>query len=158
MSDFRIRSSTPFDLAAILEIERENSTAAHWQEKDYAQMWGNPLSDRVGFVAEREGAVVGFLVAREILGEWELENVAVSPELQQQGVGTALIEHLFEVLGRRRGTRLFLEVRESNRAAQKLYLRQGFREIGRRTGYYNDPPEDALLFEKIFDDLSMKMR
>ena len=38
-----------------------------------------------------------------------------------------------------------LEVRMSNRAAQKLYAKLGFVEVGERRRYYNDNGEDALL-------------
>lgn len=158
MSEFTIRSSTPFDCTAILKIERECPTAAHWSEDAYQQLWGNPQADRVGFVAEAAGEVVGLLVAREIAGEWELENVAVAETAQHRGVGTALLQKLFGLITNSRGSRLFLEVRESNLAARRLYESQGFELAGRRKNYYADPPEDALLFEKKFDDLSMKIR
>jgi ribosomal-protein-alanine N-acetyltransferase len=121
-------------------------------------MWGDPRPERVGFVAESQGRVVGFLVAREIAGEWELENVAVAPEASCQGIGTSLIEDLLRKLRKERAQRVFLEVRESNFEARKLYERQGFQLVGRRNRYYSGPEEDALLFEKKLADLSMKIR
>ncbi len=159
MTGFTIRSSTPFDLNAILQIERCCPTAAHWNEPAYRQLWGSPQPERVGFVAVGDdGSVLGFLVAREIAGEWELENVAVAAATQHRGIGRALLHRLFEVIAGAKGSRLFLEVRESNLPARRLYQSQGFQLTGNRKNYYNDPPEDALLFEKKFDNLSMKIR
>ncbi len=41
----------------------------------------------------------------------------------------------------------FLEVRESNTAAQALYRKLGFVEIGRRSKYYDDPEETAIVMQ-----------
>ena len=136
----------PFDYCAILEIERACPKAAHWSEEIYQQLWGNPETDRIGLIAESDGRIVGFLVAREIVGEWELENIAVASDAQRQGVGTALMQRLFERAITTGANRLFLEVRESNLEARKLYERQGFQLVGRRKMYYSGPAEDALLF------------
>ena len=46
------------------------------------------------------------------------------------------------------GAALRLEVRESNAAARALYTKHGFRETGRRRGYYRDPIEDAVLYAR----------
>jgi ribosomal-protein-alanine N-acetyltransferase len=48
-------------------------------------------------------------------------------------------------LRRRRVDEVYLEVRESNRSAQALYLSAGFRPVGQRAGYYRNPREDALV-------------
>ena len=46
---------------------------------------------------------------------------------------------------------LTLEVRDSNGPARALYAKLGFREIGRRRGYYRDPREDALILRKEWE-------
>jgi len=56
----------------------------------------------------------------------------------------ALIDHA-EKAG---GSKILLEVRESNRPARRLYEKHAFRECGRRLKYYNDPFEDAILYER----------
>lgn len=157
MSDYAIRQSVPFDLDAILKIERANPPAAHWSEDAYRQLWGDPAASRIGFVAESEGRILGFVVAHEIVDEWELENIAVAPEAQRQGIAAALVQHLVEVLQRSEGKRLLLEVRESNAAARALYDGQGFAVSGRRRNYYSNPSEDALLFEKKIGNPGMKI-
>jgi ribosomal-protein-alanine N-acetyltransferase len=165
MSEFIVRASTPFDLSAILQIERANPTAAHWSESEYVKLWNNSEREWIGVVAESEGAVIGFAIAREVVvergvsHEWELENIAVSPGFQGKGVGTALLREVWaRIEPLPASCRVILEVRESNFAARKLYERQGFQVSGRRKNYYQNPAEDALLFQKIFPDLSMKIR
>ena len=165
MNEFTIRSSTSSDLAAIVRIERANPAAAHWSESEYSKLWTKSDRDWVGFVAESAGEIIGFAIARETLREadappeWELENMAVAPEFHGRGVGTALLrELLVGVAPLQTSCKMMLEVRESNIGARRLYENQGFEQVGRRKNYYGNPPEDALLFEKKFTDLSMKIR
>ncbi|GGI87688.1 ribosomal protein S18-alanine N-acetyltransferase [Halopseudomonas pertucinogena] len=86
--------------------------------------------------------------------ECHLLNLTVKPESQSNGLGGKLLEHLLR-RGRERGAEtVFLEVRESNRAAIHLYERTGFNEIGRRRGYYPavGGREDALVMAcTLFD-------
>jgi ribosomal-protein-alanine N-acetyltransferase len=102
------------------------------------------VTDYLGYslvVAEVEGGVVGFAVWRGVgEGEWELLNVAVDPIARGRGVGRALVEAL-------PAGRIFLEVRESNAGARRLYERSGFAVVGRRRGYYQAPAEDGIVME-----------
>lgn len=95
-------------------------------------------------VAESGGTISGFLVARVVASEWEIENVAVAPCAHRQGVGGALVRESVERARRAGATSVTLEVRESNGAARRLYERAGFRQDARRRGYYHQPEEDAL--------------
>jgi ribosomal-protein-alanine acetyltransferase len=158
MTDYRIRESVPFDLAAILQIEHSNPSAAHWNEASYAELWNNPQSSRICFVAENDGELLGFVIGKEVAAEYELENIAVKPEAKQQGIGRALLQHLVSRVTAAEGEKLLLEVRDSNEPARKLYESQGFVISGRRKGYYRDPTEDALLYEKKIANSSMKIR
>jgi len=96
-------------------------------------------------VAEREGQVVGFVVARAAAGECEILNLAVAPEARRQGVGRELLTNL---LSRHPGE-FFLEVRESNQAALRFYEFLGFRKITERLQYYANPVEPAIVM-KLF--------
>ena len=112
---------------------------------------------RLALVAEAtadapgESTLLGFLVARQLAPEWELENIAVVPRAQRMGVGKRLLEALFEEARRTRSRSLFLEVRESNLAARSLYRSLGFGETGRRKSYYTSPLEDAVLYSRTVD-------
>ena len=151
--DYLIRSATAQDVAAITRLERESSTAAHWTERQYESRLGDPsLSERLILVAwlETSTAILGFLVARHVSREWELENIVVASEAHRRGIGTALLAELLSHA--HAGDAVFLEVRESNSAARGLYAKLGFEESGRRRAYYSNPPEDAVLYRKTMQD------
>ena len=94
------------------------------------------------------GALVGYLIVSRYVDAWHVMNVAVDPEQRGRGVGTMLLERLFELTAddARRG--YTLEVRVSNVKAIDLYERLGFRSRGLRRGYYTDNREDALIMWK----------
>ena len=91
------------------------------------------------------GSVAGFVVARLIVPEAELESIAVAGEFQRRGVARELFAALAEALGRSGVGEIMLEVRAGNEAALRFYRSMGFVEEGRRRGYYADPVEDAVL-------------
>jgi ribosomal-protein-alanine N-acetyltransferase len=75
-------------------------------------------------------------VVQIILDEAHLLNITVKPENQGRGLGLTLLEHLMAIAYKADARECFLEVRDSNTAAFKLYERYGFNEIGRRRDYY----------------------
>jgi ribosomal-protein-alanine N-acetyltransferase len=97
-------------------------------------------------VALLDERVVGYAVFW-IVGDYaELSDIAVEEMWRQRGIGEMLVTAVVEgcsVLGVRS---LFLEVRESNIPARKLYEKKDFSEITRRRRYYTNPVEDALVF------------
>ena len=80
-----------------------------------------------------------------ILDEAHITTIAVEPAFRGQHIGERLLVGLIDA-GVERGARwMTLEVRKSNLAAQALYRKYGFREIGTRKGYYSDNREDAIV-------------
>ncbi|MBF7730646.1 ribosomal protein S18-alanine N-acetyltransferase [Pseudomonas sp. N040] len=79
---------------------------------------------------------VGHGVIQVILDEAHLLNITVKPESQGRGLGLRLLEQLMQRATQLNARECFLEVRDSNRAAYRLYERYGFNEIGRRRDYY----------------------
>jgi ribosomal-protein-alanine N-acetyltransferase len=135
--EVNLRRIEPADAESVLEIQARSPEAAQWSRADYA-------ADLEGWVAQEDGAVVGFLVARRFADELEILNVAVAPQARRKGIGSGLVQQALE-WGRALGaTRVFLEVRASNQAALRFYDVHGFRVTGRRARYYADPVEDAL--------------
>src|SRR5580704_2548806 len=133
----------------MIELERGSDSAAHWNRREYEMLFtaGAPL--RISLVAvpeSSEGEVAGFVVARSLGFEWEIENVVVAGERRRSGIGSALMQALLQNLRSAGVPGVLLEVRESNTAARRLYEKLGFALEGRRRGYYQDPVEDALLF------------
>jgi [ribosomal protein S18]-alanine N-acetyltransferase len=146
-SPLRIRPATPADIPAILCLEHALASAAHWGEPAYRQIFAPDSPSRIALVLEDEGySLCGFVVARLIPGECELENIAVSQSLQRAGAGTLLLRSLVAETRQRNLHSIRLEVRESNAAARSLYVKCGFASMGRRPKYYSNPEEDAVLY------------
>ncbi|PRX37503.1 ribosomal-protein-alanine N-acetyltransferase [Meinhardsimonia xiamenensis] len=106
------------------------------------------LAEPAVFCVVRDG---GLLVGRAVAGEAELLTLAVAPERRRRGTGRALVM-AFEAEAARRGAgRAFLEVAEDNAAARSLYSALGWRECGRRRGYYataSGGRVDAVIMER----------
>ena len=159
----KLRSATAADITFIMDLERASPTAAHWTEAQYRQVvqpgGGDP--ERFVLVAEavpspdaREGSdsisrILGFLIARHVAAEWELENIVVAPAARREGLGKQLLDGLLARAEETNSEAVFLEVRESNTAARSLYQRAGFHQIGRRKSYYANPDEDAILYRRV---------
>jgi ribosomal-protein-alanine N-acetyltransferase len=131
-----IRRGGADDLEAVAAIQEASPGAACWRVADYLEQ---------DFRVAMEGSrIVGFLVARTLAAdEREILNLAVVPDFRRKGVARALLDSAFE--GFRGG--VFLEVRESNEVAHKFYKSLGFKELGRRAGYYDSPPESAIVMK-----------
>jgi ribosomal-protein-alanine N-acetyltransferase len=126
-------------------IQNEGTEAARWSAADYESAIRNGW---YASVAEGDGALAGFLVARAQLGELEILNMAIRSQLRRHGAGSLLLREALE-FGRRMGAKTaFLEVRESNSPAVAFYGAHGFDVAGRRKRYYSDPAEDALLLSR----------
>lgn len=96
------------------------------------------------------GTVLGYLSAQVVLDEGYINNVAVRPQNRRMGVAAALLEELQQVALEMELSFLTLEVRASNEAAQALYAKHGYLEMGCRRGYYVHPKEDAILMTLEF--------
>lgn len=81
----------------------------------------------------------GFVLSRRVADEAEILSVVMASQSRGRGHAGPLLEHHLQTLAQARVRQVFLEVEEGNRPAQALYLSHGFREIGRRAGYYSRP-------------------
>ena len=142
-----IRSARLHDVPAILAIEQQAPSAAHWTTEQYSQL----VEDGVVLVAEEGGKLCGFVCARAVAGEWEIENVVVAAEFLRRDIASKLVRELIQRAQNEAASAILLEVRESNVPASRLYEKRGFREVGRRPLYYRDPAEDAILYALRFD-------
>jgi [ribosomal protein S18]-alanine N-acetyltransferase len=133
----QIRRADASDIAGIERVQASSPEAAHWKAAQYL--------DYDCWVAIADDRVAGFLVSRAIVDEREILNVAVDPEVRRRGIGEALIRRELDC-----GAHAwFLEVRQSNETARRLYGRLGFIEASRRRGYYDSPREDAIVMTKF---------
>ena len=142
-----IRSAALNDVPSILAIEQQAPGAAHWTVEQYKKLVGSG----VVLVAEEAGKLCGFVCAKAVAGEWEMENVVVAAEFLRRGIANQLVRELIQRAAGEAASAILLEVRESNLPARRLYEKHGFREVGRRRVYYRDPMEDAILYALRFD-------
>jgi [ribosomal protein S18]-alanine N-acetyltransferase len=152
--EFEIRPMTEGDIAAVLAIAESLPEAPKWAREAYEAALKHDAESalrRVAVVAETaydpypKRVVAGFAVASVVARTAELESIAVEKPAQRHGAGAALLQALISELRSAGAQELTLEMRVSNKPAKDLYAQAGFRETGRRRGYYQNPVEDAVL-------------
>ena len=137
-----IRQATHRDVAAAAALE-QRCFSDPWSETAIRETFAAP--GMLSLVAMNGDLLGGYVIARAIAGEAEIMNLAVAPEVRGHRLGGRLLDAMLERLRQAAGREVFLEVREGNAAARGLYRSRGFREIGRRSGYYRHPVEDAIV-------------
>jgi ribosomal-protein-alanine N-acetyltransferase len=130
------------DMADVLEIENA-SFEFPWSEEDFIRC----LRQRncIGMVAEHDDKVVGFMIYELHKTRLHILNFAVGVAWRRQGVASQMVAKLIGKLSVQRRTRITLEVRETNLAAQLFFRTQNFRAVSVLRGFYEDTPEDAYL-------------
>jgi ribosomal-protein-alanine acetyltransferase len=144
----KVRGLEPGDVDAILSIQAESPEVAQWSRGAYERFAQEKM---IGWTAEADGSISGFVTARQVTGDAEILNFAVRSDARRSGVGTLLLNEVLAWAESARIEKIYLEVRESNRAARAFYERRGFHETGRRPRYYEAPTEDALLLALSLD-------
>jgi len=153
----KIRKATANDICSMMDLARESATAAHWTEQQYRDLLSPAATaHRLAIVAQAEPEVsnpstpekglLGFLIARFLAPECELENIVVSSAARRRGIGKQLLHALLLAARETNSESVFLEVRESNQAARAFYEQVGFKLDGRRKSYYSNPSENAILY------------
>ena len=144
---WRIRAAEERDLPAIHTLEVA-SFADPWPLTGFRE-----LLDRshVTFevVETAAGALLAYFIVLRAADEAEVANLAVQPHARRAGIGRAVLERLLARAAQEGVRAVYLEVRESNVAAQALYAAHGFVQAGRRRGYYRKPDEDALVLRRV---------
>lgn len=141
-----IRDMAYADLEQVLEVEQQ-AHSIPWKEKHFQ----NCLE--AGYrclVLEEQGNIIAYFVFHPVLEEANLLNIAVLPSLQGKGYGQTLMHALFDMARVEGCSSVFLEVRESNQQAVRLYEKLGFSEIARRKDYYPaiEGRENAIVMNK----------
>lgn len=147
MNGVCVRVGMEGDLAAVIALERTTAEAPHWSEVEYAAAIGEcgGYVRRRLFVAEADGAVIGFAVGKVAGDVAELESVAVDTKMRRGGVGRALCEAVIAWCRGERVMAVELEVRAASAGAIGLYRGLGFVSMGVRPRYYSEPVDAALL-------------
>ncbi|WOF16725.1 ribosomal-protein-alanine N-acetyltransferase [Methanoplanus sp. FWC-SCC4] len=152
VENITIRRAKKADLSVINNIEKQLFTDP-WDESAFLDALF--FYQNTFFVAEENGKILGFVIAGiEDTGEaiyGHIMNIATVPECRNQGLGGRLMQRIeFECLVL--GTEgVQLEVRVSNKEAQRFYQKMGYSQVFVIGGYYSDG-EDAILMMKWFDN------
>jgi ribosomal-protein-alanine N-acetyltransferase len=135
------------ELPSVALIERAAFTDP-WSEKSFRDALSHPS---IYFAAARSGAgeVLGYVVAWFVADEGQIANLAVAPEGWGKGIGRALLDAALREASVRDIAYVYLEVRDSNDRARRLYRSRDFEEVGRRRGYYRRPVEDAIVLRHM---------
>ena len=136
-----IKQAEPHHLSEIAQQEREIFPDP-WSEGLLARKMEDPST--IFCVAEHEGQIKGYAILQLIHPEAELINIAVAPSHRRGGIGRALLEDILHKAAAKQITSIHLEVRENNHAAIALYRTRGFRPVGLRKHYYENPREHAV--------------
>jgi ribosomal-protein-alanine N-acetyltransferase len=144
-----IRSAIAADIPAMMRLGSHVATAAHWSRQQYEGLFESGAAFHLVLVIEAQQTLQGFLIAREVAAEWEIENIAIAGPARRRGLGTRLLRYFLDYAQKQGASAVFLEVRESNTAARSLYEKWAFQESGRRPRYYTQPQEDAILYKLI---------
>jgi [ribosomal protein S18]-alanine N-acetyltransferase len=132
-SEPALSQASPRDAAAIAKLHGA-SFHRGWSDGEIERM----LLDR-DILAHRAmlgRRLVGFILSRLVVGEAEILSVAVAATRRGKGLARRLLDLHLRRLAGLGANAVFLEVDEGNEPARRLYRRAGFREVGRRPGYY----------------------
>ena len=147
VGEITIRRMRLEDVPVVHEIDTL-SFSLPWPERSFRfEVSENAVSR--GWVAEAavngETRIIGMLVLWLMVDEAHIATVAVHPDFRRCGIGSRIIVEALQAARVEGARRAFLEVRERNLAAQEMYRKFGFEVTGRRSSYYRDTGEDAIL-------------
>lgn len=149
LTNLLFREMTEIDINDVNKIEQK----AHYHP------WSETLIKEAihhyrCWVLQQNQQIIGYGILKIVLNEAELLNIAITPDQQGNGFGKYLLAHLMQKAKKLGADECFLEVRESNLAAYRLYESFGFNEIGRRPNYYpaKQGYEDALIMGCLLID------
>ena len=137
------------DVSTVFNIEKKVQIKP-WSKNQFIEA----VEQYVSTVIEKDGQVVGFCLLQPVLDEANLLLMAVDPQYQGQGLGYKLLNESLNLL-KNNPVQIFLEVRQSNTAAIKLYEKSDFHQIDLRKNYYpnlDGTKEHAVIMVKACSD------
>lgn len=144
-----IRLMQHSDVQQVFEIEK--LVQSHpWTLKQFEES----IDSYQSTVIERQGQVVGFCILQPVVDEANLLLMAIHPSQQGKGLGYQLLDESIALL-KNNPVQIFLEVRESNVAAVRLYEKSDFHQIDLRRNYYPNPDgtrEHAIIMVRACSD------
>ena len=140
--DETIREMSLDDLVDVMEIEKL-SFVSPWTKRLFEESLISPISS--SFIMKKGLEALGYIILYSVADEAHILNIAVHPHYRERGCASSMINHVLGYFNYKGVHQFFLEVREGNMGAIRLYQRFGFEKIGKRKKYYAETNEDALV-------------
>lgn len=140
-----IRRARPDDAGEIAELEGKIFNDPFSQKDIFSYICSD---NGMCFTAIDESGVVGYILGTKIPPEGEIYRIAVREDKRQRGIGYRLLSYGLKTEMGHGVETVFLEVRSQNAPARALYKAYGFKEIGIRKNYYQNPSDDAVIMVK----------
>lgn len=132
------------DIQDILNIQKEQNIYISSEENILNDLGHTTFKY---FTLAYENTIIGYISFSHVI-DIEIEAIVIKKDFQRLGLGTLLLNFVFEFAKTNNIENIFLEVRISNTPARKLYDKCDFKEINIRKNYYNDTNEDAIILLK----------
>ena len=139
-----IRAAEQMDIDAIVRVENACFSTPWSIDAIKHEICENKLADFM-IACDEENNIIGYIGIWTLLNECQINKIAVIPEKRKNGIGKTILNHVLEFTRDIGVKNWYLDVRESNTAAQALYRSAGFSSVGTRKNYYINPVEDAVL-------------
>ena len=140
----KVRSAIIDDADDIFNIEKkvfEN----HWSLKSIKSEFTNSKYSKIS-VLEVERKIIGYIFQRTIENQRHIINVAIDTPFQHKGYGKFLLKKVLDENSD--DTNVFLEVKEANFPAIKLYINLGFEELQKKDSYYSDGSNAIFMLKR----------
>lgn len=128
-------------------VFEECFSAEKWSIRSIREELTNQLARTFVMWDALEEKVVGFINVHHVLGEGDLNDIAVIQSCRRKGLAARLMKAALKLAQEEGISRYTLEVRESNQGAIRFYESFGFQKVGMRKNYYTKPTENALLYQ-----------
>lgn len=120
----------------VAALHHQGGFARGWEPGECAAMIADPAIVAEGVFPGDTPHPAGFVLSRRAADEAEILSIVVAPRQRRDGLGRTLLHAHLGRLAAGGVHHVYLEVEEGNLAAEQLYRHFGFREVGRRKGYY----------------------
>lgn len=148
---YYVRMMREEDIPQVTDIDHE-SFPSQWPPVNYERELNSWLAHYIIACEESdelpplgEEYILGFAGLWMMADEAHITSIAVRKSYRRQGIGELLLISMIGMARELNAHSFTLEVRVSNTAAQNLYSKYGFTQVGLRRGYYTEDKEDAVL-------------
>ncbi|MDT4960949.1 MAG: [ribosomal protein S18]-alanine N-acetyltransferase [Pseudonocardiales bacterium] len=133
---------------ALMPYERTMFGTEAWTAGGYRSELADTERRHYLVAQGEQGELLGWAGVMVIADSAEILTVGVVPSARRRGIARQLLDGLLAEARRRGAVQAFLEVRVDNQAAQSLYVREGFAQVGVRPGYYDGGRVDAVVMRR----------